>query len=136
MNLKEAIIKCKGEIINPEVRIPESFCHIKTDTRELEVGDIFIALKGNQYNGHQYINEAIKKGAIAVIVEENIESASIPIIKVVSTYDALFDLARLYLETYPVFVIAVTGSVGKTTTKELIASILEKKYQSPPPSPA
>ncbi len=128
MNLKEAIIKCKGEIINPEVRIPESFCHIKTDTRELEVGDIFIALKGNQYNGHQYINEAIKKGAIAAIVEENIESASIPIIKVVSTYDALFDLARLYLETYPVFVIAVTGSVGKTTTKELIASILEKKY--------
>lgn len=128
MNLKEAIIKCKGEIINPEVRIPESFCHIKTDTRELEFGDIFIALKGNQYNGHQYINEAVKKGAIAAIVEENIESASIPIIKVANTYDALFDLAHLYLETYPVFVIAVTGSVGKTTTKELIATILEKKY--------
>lgn len=128
MNLKEAIIKCKGETINPEVRIPESFCHIKTDTRELEVGDIFIALKGNHYNGHQYINEAIEKGAIAVIVEEKIDSASIPIIKVANTYNALFDLAHLYLETYPVFVIAVTGSVGKTTTKELIATILEKKY--------
>ncbi len=128
MNLKEVILKCNGIILNPEILIPETFCHIKTDTRELEPGDVFIALKGNNYDGHQYIKEAKAKGASAIVVEEDIIDAEIPIIKVASTYEALFDIARLYLETYPVFVVAVTGSVGKTTTKELIATMLGKKY--------
>lgn len=128
MNLKEVILKCNGKVLNDNILVPETFHQIKTDTRELNEGDIFVALKGNHYDGHQYIKEAIKNGAIAAIVEEKIENTFIPMIQVASTYEALFDIARLYLETYPVFVVAVTGSVGKTTTKELIAAILEKKY--------
>lgn len=129
MNLKEVILKCNGTILNTDSSIPETFHRIKTDTRELEKGDIFVALKGKNYDGHQYIEEAIQKGASAVIVEEEITSTNIPVIKVADTYQALFDLAHLYLETYPVFVVAITGSVGKTTTKELIATVLEKKYR-------
>lgn len=128
MNLEKIISKCDGVVLNPEIPIPKSFSHIKTDTRELEPGDIFIALKGNCYDGHEYIVEAIKKGANAIIVEQEIKNKDISVIKVASTYEALFDLASLYLETFPVFVVAITGSVGKTTTKELIASILENKY--------
>lgn len=129
MKIIDLIDKSKGRILNPTVEIKESFGHIKTDTRTLEIGDIFVALKGNLYDGHCYIKEAIEKGASAIFTEEDIDSKETPIIKVNNTYDCLFDFASLYLEEYPVFVVAVTGSVGKTTTKELIASMLSRKYQ-------
>lgn len=129
MNLKEVILKCNGTILNSNCIMSEMISTIKTDTRELNSGDLFIALKGNNYDGHNYIKEAIEAGASAVIVEQDLNFEEIPIIKVANTYQALFDIANLYLETYPTFVVAVTGSVGKTTTKELIAMILEKKYR-------
>jgi len=130
MKITDLINICNGTILNERVTIKEKFKNIITDTREIKQDDIFIALKGNNFDGHNYVNEAIEKGAICIFVEQDILiDTSIPIVKVTDTYQCLFNLASYYLKCYPVNVIAVTGSVGKTTTKELLAAILSKKYQ-------
>lgn len=125
----DLIKKTNGILQDTTVDIPTSFHRIATDTRCLEKNDIFVALKGTNFDGHDYIKEAIEKGACMIFVEKEVEPFGIPIVKVENTDQALFDLASYYLEEYSVFAVAITGSVGKTTTKELIANILSKKYQ-------
>lgn len=97
---------------------------IKTDTRKLEKDDIFIAIKGKNYDGNDYIDEAISKGAILCISElEHVSS-----IKVYSTIDALYKIGKYIKDKYNIPLIAITGSNGKTTTKEILAHILSSKY--------
>ena len=123
MTINELIKIVNGiSIINSDEIIND----IKTDTRKIKQGDIFIALKGNNYDGHNYIEEAIKKGSIACIVEEDIENDKC--IKVSSTYKSLFDIGKYLRNKYDIPLIAITGSNGKTTTKELITHILKSKY--------
>ena len=98
---------------------------IKTDTRLIEKGDVFIALKGKKYNGEDFINEAIKKGAIACIVENHINDKYIV---VNNTIDSLFLIGRYIRRKYNIPLIAITGSNGKTTTKDLLSYILGSKY--------
>lgn len=98
---------------------------IKTDTRNINKGDIFIALKGKNYDGHDYIEEAIKKGAIACIVEKGICDKCI---EVKDTYKTLFILGNYIRNKYKIPLIAITGSNGKTTTKDLISFILSSTY--------
>jgi len=100
--------------------------NIITDTRKIQKGDIFIALKGNKYDGHDYINEAIKKGCIACIVDKDINNNKC--IKVKDTYKSLYDIGNYIRNKYNIPLIAITGSNGKTTTKELIVHILKDKY--------
>lgn len=125
----DLIKKTNGILQDTTVEIPSSFHRIVTDTREIEKNDIFVALKGTNFDGHNYIKEAENKGACMIFVEEKVEPLKIPIVKVKDTYQTLFDLASYYLEQHSTFTVAITGSVGKTTTKELISSILSKKYQ-------
>jgi UDP-N-acetylmuramoyl-tripeptide--D-alanyl-D-alanine ligase len=103
----------------------EEIKDIKTDTRKINKGDIFIALKGKNYDGHDYINEAIKKGATACIVEYGENDKCI---KVDSTIESLFSLGNYIRNKYNIPLIAITGSNGKTTTKDLLVSILNTKY--------
>ncbi len=98
---------------------------IKTDTRKINKGDIFIALKGKNYDGHEFIDEAIKKGAIACITEHDMNDKCI---QVKDTYQSLFDLGNYIRNKFDVPLIAITGSNGKTTTKDLIYHILSAKY--------
>lgn len=99
---------------------------IKTDTRKVKKGDIFIALKGKKYDGHNYVEEAIKKGCSACIVEKDINKDRC--IKVSDTYKSLYDISNYKRNKYNIPLIAITGSNGKTTTKELIVHILKSKY--------
>lgn len=102
---------------------------MKIDSRQIEENDIFVAIKGNNYDGHDFILEAIKNKASLIVVEKSIKiDTSIPIIKVKSTIQFLGIIAKLKRINYNIPLIAITGSVGKTTTKELISLILEKKY--------
>ena len=113
--------KCINEFKNSKIN------KIVTDTRKLKKNDLFIALKGNKYNGHNFINE-IKK-ASGIIIDENIKiNTKIPVIKVNSTYQTLEQIATHIRNKYNIPLIAITGSNGKTTTKELISYILETKY--------
>lgn len=104
----------------------------KIDSRRLNQNDVFIAIKGNKYDGHDYISEAMKLNASLIIVSEdinNIVNANTMIIKVKDTIKVLGILASAILDQVHVPVIAITGSNGKTTTKELIASLLSNKYK-------
>ena len=102
----------------------KEFNNIKIDSREIEKGDIFIALVGENHNAHKFIPEAFSNGAYLSIVQQNVEY---PHILVDNTFEALKKLAGYMLKKSNAKSIAVTGSTGKTTTKDLICSILHLK---------
>jgi len=103
---------------------------ITTDSRKIEKGDLFVALKGENFNGNDYAKQAISKGAVAVIVSEEIEAAeNLPIIFTENTLEAYQSIARHHRITMDKPIIAVTGSVGKTSTKDMIAAVLEQSFK-------
>ncbi|HBE16560.1 MAG TPA: UDP-N-acetylmuramoyl-tripeptide--D-alanyl-D-alanine ligase [Cyanobacteria bacterium UBA11149] len=102
------------------------FPGISTDTRTLKPGEVFLALRGLQFDGHEYVRLAIEKGAIAAITERSIgkEFDDIPQLQVDNTLAAYQEIARFWRDRFNIPVVAVTGSAGKTTTKELLAAVL------------
>ena len=123
MTLNE-IIKVIGGISS--INSNEIIKEIKTDTRKINKGDIFIALNGKNYNGEDFVNEALEKGAVACIVEKSINEKCI---EVKSTTESLFLLGNYIRNKYNIPLIAITGSNGKTTTKDLLYHVLSSKYQ-------
>lgn len=101
--------------------------NISTDTRSIKKGDLFIALKGKNFDGHNFLHEAFLKGAAAVIVSEG-KYKNFPLIIVQDTLKALHDMASYYIRNILVDakVIAITGSVGKTTTKDMLHTVLSQ----------
>lgn len=102
---------------------------VTTDTRNIAEGMIFFALKGENFNGNNYAIEALQKGAAYAVVEEVIEEHK-NLIVVKNVLETIQDLAALHLSQFDVPVLAITGSNGKTTTKELIHTVLSKKYKT------
>ena len=125
MNLDELLNVTGGKLISNHKKV--KIKKFEIDSRKLQKGDCFIALKGKKYDGHEFINNNIK--ASVVISEKNIVLKNIPVIKVNSTYEVLELLIKYYRGKYDIPLIAITGSNGKTTLKELISSILESKYK-------
>lgn len=125
--IKEAIAGniCKG-------KANTLFCGISTDSRRISKGQLFWALKGERFDGHDFVIDAINSGALGIVVEdsylerilERLNSKDIVVISVRDTLKGLGDLAKWWRSRYDVKVIAVTGSTGKTSTKEMIYSIL------------
>ncbi|MCE7058551.1 UDP-N-acetylmuramoyl-tripeptide--D-alanyl-D-alanine ligase [Dyadobacter sp. CY343] len=103
---------------------------ISTDTRQVSEGCIFFALKGDKFDGNQYAAEALKKGAAYAVVSDETVVTDPRFLLVEDTLLALQDLARFHRKTFAFPVIALTGSNGKTTTKELIAKVLSMKYNT------
>ena len=101
---------------------------VSTDTRTIKKGDLFIALVGEKFDGHHYINTAIQNGASAVIISQPID-CEVPALVVDDTLLALHRLAAYYKSTLDIKVVAVTGSNGKTTTRDMIACVLSSKYK-------
>lgn len=99
--------------------------HISTDTRSLQEGDIFLALRGENFDGHAYLQQAIDKGAVAAIVSDVVDLA-IPSLRVSDTRKAYGDIAAWYRRQFSIPIIAITGSSGKTSVKEMTASILRQ----------
>ncbi len=98
---------------------------ITTDTRKVKVNELFIALKGEKFDGHSFLTQAIQAGASAVLVSETQElTTKIGVIKVSDTLKALGAIAHYHRMRFNIPVVAITGSNGKTTTKDLVASIL------------
>lgn len=100
---------------------------IKIDSRKIEKGDIFIALKGKNLDGNEYVKDASFKKAGLIICEKKV-NVNTALIVVEDTYQALWNLASYYREKNNPLFIAITGSYGKTTTKELLYHILSDKY--------
>lgn len=97
---------------------------VHTDTRSLQAGDLFVALKGERFDAHDFLPLARTQGAVAAIAHAGLAAAGLPGVEVPDTRLALGELARLWREQFSLPLIAVTGSNGKTTVTQMIASIL------------
>lgn len=101
---------------------------VSTDTRTLAPGALFVALRGERHDGHDYVALARERGAAALLVERTVHGVDLPHVVVGDGLEAYGDLARYYRDTLDLPVVGVTGSVGKTTTKEMIAHVLGAAY--------
>ena len=99
---------------------------ICTDSRKITPGCLFVALKGERFDGHAFLEQALEQGAAAVMGEIPFDKT--PYLQVKDTSQALLDLASGYRQQFPIPVVAITGSVGKTTTKEMVSNVLEQQY--------
>ena len=99
------------------------------DSRLLKEGYVFIATKGEKVDGHKFIPSVFEKGALAVICEDVPQEITGPCIQVENSFTALKQLAAFYRQQLDITVVGITGSVGKTSTKEFVAGVLETKYQ-------
>lgn len=104
-----------------------TFQGCNTDTRTLKEGNLYIALKGENFDGHDFVDQAISKGAVAVLVEKKLK-IDIPQLVVLNSKIALGELANFWRNQLQTKIIAITGSNGKTTTKEMLASILKEQF--------
>jgi UDP-N-acetylmuramoyl-tripeptide--D-alanyl-D-alanine ligase len=100
---------------------------ISTDTRTISQGALFVALKGEKFDGHDYAVQAIGAGAAAIVADHNL-AAFVPVLVAKNTTTALGDLALAVRKKFTGPVVGITGSVGKTTTKELTATLLETMF--------
>ena len=103
---------------------------ITTDTRKIGKGDVFVALKGERFDGHDYLRDAVRDGASALVVSRvpKLNSLGVPIYEVRDTLVALGGLARYWRRTWGKTIIGVAGSNGKTSTKDLIKAALSHSY--------
>jgi len=97
---------------------------ISTDSRSVCPGELFVPLRGEKFDGHDFLTQAVRRGAAACLSEDVIAGFPVPVIQVANTLQALGDLAAAFRRDFSGPVVAVTGSSGKTTTKEMLASIL------------
>jgi UDP-N-acetylmuramoyl-tripeptide--D-alanyl-D-alanine ligase len=129
--LKEIVEAVDGRVLSgdPQLRIEG----VSIDSRTIKHGQLFVAIKGSRFDGHDFIREAVKKGAKAIIGSVHSSQLAvdrkIPYIRVSDTRRALGDLARFHRQRFNIPVIAITGSNGKTTTKDMVAWILSSRIK-------
>ena len=126
----EKILKvCNGSFYGDNNLLNTSVSGITIDSRKVEEGFLFIPIKGERYDGNDFIDSAYEKKAICCLTEKRPKTNNHPYILVDSCFQAFKDLAEYYRSLFSAKVIAITGSVGKTTTKEMAVSILSQKYR-------
>ena len=102
---------------------------VVTDNRQIQSGNLFVPIVGARVDGHTFIPDAYERGAMAVLSQHKLEKPQGAYILVESTEQALKDLAGFYRRQLTIPIVGIVGSVGKTSTKEMVASVLEEKYQ-------
>ena len=133
MTVDEIIKACDGELCSGERRTEVT--GISIDSRTIKDGEIFLAIKGKKYDGHSFTGDALKKKAVGVIVCSGgacfalVQPGKV-VIRVKNTLSALQSIAGRYRDKFTLSVVAITGSNGKTTTKEMLTSILSQRFNT------
>ena len=125
-NIAEA---CSGTYHGTEEAKEKTITDITTDSRKAGKGSLFVAIKGEKVDAHRFIPAVFEQGALCVICEQAPEQAAGAYILVESSLQAIKDIAEFYRKQLDMKVVGITGSVGKTSTKEMIASVLSEKYR-------
>lgn len=125
--MKELRLRDAAAAVNGTLTSDGNFKGVYTDSRKPVAGGLFVALEGERFDGHDFVDNAVKDGAVAVLVRKNVD-CPIPVIQVADTKQALLDLASYYRGLFDIPVIGLTGSVGKTTTKEMTALVAESEF--------
>lgn len=113
----------------PQMQAQATLADVCTDTRKIQPGSLFVCLRGERFDGHAFASQAAKLGAAALLVDHPVD-ADVPQLVVTDTGKALLQLAGWYRRRFQLPVVGLTGSVGKTTTKEFIALVLGAKYNT------
>ena len=121
---------CGGVYFGPADKLDQEVSSITTDSRKIEAGSLFVPIVGERVDAHKFIPQVMEAGALATLSERTLEDADFPYIKVESSLQAVKDIAEFYLKQLQIPVVGITGSVGKTSTKEVIASVLKEKYRT------
>ena len=125
--LQFVIDACDGEPYGLDPKA--TFQRVCTDSRQIQPGDLFVALRGEHFNGNQFAEQALEKGASAVVLDESIEGLE-PCLMVSDGCQALGQLGAAHRCEFDLPVIAIAGSNGKTSTKDMLASILRSQFET------
>ena len=128
LTLKNIALACGGTYIGPSELEEKVICGAVIDSRLVEKDYLFIPIKGERVDGHSFIPQVFEKGAACVLSEVELENPAGPYIKVESSELALKKIAAFYRRSLDIKVVGITGSVGKTSTKEMISSVVAQKY--------
>jgi len=130
LNISDVLKATRGKLISGDLEY--NISGVSTDTRTIKPGNLFVALKGPSFDGHNFVGEAIKKGAIAVVVRASgyrgIRASGVSIIQAKDTLKAFGDIAHYYRAKFDIPFIGISGSNGKTTTKEMLHKVLGSRF--------
>jgi UDP-N-acetylmuramoyl-tripeptide--D-alanyl-D-alanine ligase len=125
------ILKATGGMLLFPFDEEREICCVDTDSRAMHENSLFVPLAGERFDGHVYLEQALRDGAAGCLTHKPVEQL-LPgkfYIRVEDTMTALGDLARFYRSRFDIKVVGITGSVGKTTTKDMVASVLSQRYR-------
>lgn len=128
MTLENIAASCGGVYFGETEKKKECVSGVAIDSRKIEKNWLFIATKGKKADGHSFIHDVMAKGALCVVCEREPEDRNVPYILVEDSFRALRDIAAFYRRQLSCKVVGITGSVGKTSTKEMIAGVLSVRY--------
>lgn len=118
---------CSGVFYGETPTLQQEITGVVIDSRQVEMGNLYIPVVGEKVDGHSFINAAFEQGAVCTLSEKKLDTTH-PYILVKSSLDALKKIAEYYREILKIKIIGITGSVGKTSTKEMISAVLSEKY--------
>ena len=130
LTLRNIAKVCGGCYYGPETIADREVTDITTDSRKVQKGGLFVPIVGERVDAHKFIPQVMEAGALATLTEREPGPVDYPYIQVKSSLQAVKDIAEFYLEQLQIPVVGITGSVGKTSTKEVIASVLKEKYRT------
>lgn len=128
MTIENIAKACNGIYKGEKEKLHEVITGAVTDSRQVKQGFLFIPIKGARVDGHDFIEDVFQKGALVVLSEKELTNPAGPYICVESAEDAMKKIAAFYREQLSIKVVGIIGSVGKTSTKEIVASVLAQKY--------
>lgn len=130
LNMLPLSLSSVAQFLNQNVPSSNTVLGVAVDSRKVNPGDLFFALPGAKDDGHSFLEEVSRKGASGLVVKENYagDNFGLPLIKVPDVLQALHELGRRHLKHHNPKIVGITGSLGKTTTKEFIHTLLKKRF--------